>query len=239
MLRLYCSVRDTGIGMNAEQMQNILKPFTQADSSTARRFGGTGLGLSISKALVELMGGRLTVESAPGEGSEFSFFIVCASHDADVPAEETVANEEALQRRYDGCSLLIVEDNEINQVIAETLLSEMGFAVDLAEDGRQGVDAFLRKAYDLIFMDIRMPVMDGLAAAREIRRTEAERALADGADGADAPHVPIIAMTANAMREDRKLSYEAGMDGHVSKPINITEIRSVLYNVLVRSRRGE
>jgi signal transduction histidine kinase/AmiR/NasT family two-component response regulator len=235
MLRLHCSVRDTGIGMNAQQLENILKPFTQADSSTARRFGGTGLGLSISKALVELMDGQLTVKSAPNAGSEFSFFVIFAPYVTDAAAEG-VANEEVVPRRYDGYTLLVVEDNEINRVIAETLLSEMGFSVDIAEDGRQGVDAFLRKTYDLIFMDIRMPVMDGLAAAQEIRRTEAERALTGGA-GARASHVPIIAMTANAMREDRELSYEAGMDGHISKPIDVSEIQSVLYNVLIKSQR--
>jgi signal transduction histidine kinase len=236
MLRLCCAVRDTGIGMNAEQLANVLKPFTQADSSTARKFGGTGLGLSISKALVELMGGHLTVTSTPGAGSEFSFFVVFAPYDGGAAAEKTVADEEAAHRRYDGYSLLIVEDNEINQVIAETLLSEMGFSVDIAENGRHGVDAFSRKAYDLIFMDIRMPVMDGLAAAREIRRREAEQALA-GADSVRAPRVPIIAMTANAMREDRELSREAGMDGHISKHIDIAEIRSVLHNFLVKPQR--
>jgi CheY-like chemotaxis protein len=233
MLRLCCAVRDTGIGMDAEQMENILKPFTQADSSTARKFGGTGLGLSISKALVELMGGRLSVTSAPGEGSAFSFFVVLAPYEGDAAnASSAAAPDEALlQRRYDGCSLLLVEDNEINQVVAETLLTEMGFSVEIAEDGRQGVDAFLRKGYDLIFMDIRMPIMDGLAAAREIRREEAARAGADGA------RVPIIAMTANAMREDRELSREAGMDGHISKPIDIAEIQTVLYSFLVKPQR--
>ncbi|MDR2770573.1 MAG: response regulator [Clostridiales Family XIII bacterium] len=238
LLRLHCTVRDTGIGMDAQQLENILKPFTQADSSTARKFGGTGLGLSISKALVEMMGGRLTVKSAPDAGSEFCFSVVFAPYDADTAEEESVASEENAHLRYDGCSLLIVEDNEINQVVAETMLSEMGFSIDIADYGRKGVDAFLRKAYDLIFMDIRMPIMDGLAAAQEIRRTEAEWALS-GANSTRAPRVPIIAMTANAMREDRELSREAGMDGHISKPIDIAEIRSVLYKVLIKPRRRD
>ncbi|MDR2087891.1 MAG: response regulator [Clostridiales Family XIII bacterium] len=231
MLRLSCVVRDTGIGMDAQQLENILKPFAQADSSTARKFGGTGLGLSISKALVELMGGSLTVKSTPNAGSEFSFSVLLAPYDGDATAKQSAPDDEVLQCRYDGRSLLIVEDNEINQVVAETLLSEMGFSIDIAENGRQGVDAFLRKSYDLIFMDIRMPVMDGLDAAREIRRAEAAGALS----GAPAPRVPIIAMTANAMREDRELSHEAGMDGHISKPIDIAEIRSVLYKFLVKN----
>ncbi|MDR1604460.1 MAG: response regulator [Gracilibacteraceae bacterium] len=229
LLRLRCAVRDTGIGMSEQQLAGILKPFTQADSSTARKFGGTGLGLSISKALVELMGGNLTVTSAPDVGSAFSFSVLLAPYEGD--EAEAEAGDEGAERRYDGYTLLVVEDIEINRVIAETLLADMGFAVDLAENGREGVEAFVRKAYDLIFMDIRMPVMDGLTAARQIRRTE-EEWIASDALGARPPRVPIIAMTANAMREDRELSHEAGMDGHVSKPINIAEIHAALRSVL-------
>jgi signal transduction histidine kinase len=228
-LRLFCSVRDTGIGMNEEQMNNILKPFAQADISTARKFGGTGLGLSISKALTELMGGDLTIESAPGKGSEFSFTVVLEPYDGET-AQEQLATDEVQAQRYDGYELLIVEDNEINRIIAETLLSEMGFTIDMAEDGKEGVGAFRKKRYDMIFMDIRMPVMDGFEATREIRKIEAEREAA----GAAVPRVPIVAMTANAMQEDRELSRGAGMDGHVSKPINIIEVKSVLYDILIR-----
>jgi CheY-like chemotaxis protein len=216
--------------MSESQLEDILKPFAQADSSTARKFGGTGLGLSISKALVELMGGTLSVTSAPDEGSEFSFSVVVETTAGDENADEAASGEIA-DRRYDGYTLLVVEDNEINQIIAETLLSEMGFSVELAENGRLGVEAFLSKSYDLIFMDIRMPVMDGLEASREIRKTEAQWA-SSGALGERPARVPIIAMTANAMREDRELSREAGMDGHISKPIDVYEIQSVLRGAL-------
>ncbi|MDR1495352.1 MAG: response regulator [Clostridiales Family XIII bacterium] len=233
-LRLYCSVSDTGIGMTPEQMSGILKPFTQADSSTARKFGGTGLGLSISKALTELMGGELTVRSEPGKGSEFSFFIVADTYDGDT-SYVSLADDEAAEHRYDGSRLLIVEDNEINLIIAETLLTDMGFSVDSAENGLQGVEAFAAQHYDLILMDIRMPVMDGFEATQKIRRMEAERR---ASDRDAAPHVPIIAMTANAMREDRELSFEAGMDGHISKPINIDEVKSVIYDVLIRKSQA-
>jgi signal transduction histidine kinase len=225
-LQLRGAVRDTGIGMNESQLESILKPFTQADSSTARKYGGTGLGLSISKALIELMGGTLSVTSEPDKGSEFSFTLDMEIYDGD---DEISGAPEAenTERRYDGYTLLVVEDNEINQIIADTLLRDMGFTVDLAENGRRGVDAFLAKSYDLIFMDIRMPIMDGLEAAREIRGIEATWAT-EGALEARPARVPIIAMTANAMREDRELSREAGMDGHISKPIDLKEIQAVL-----------
>jgi signal transduction histidine kinase/CheY-like chemotaxis protein len=224
-LRLDCLVRDTGIGMNAQRQDELFKPFIQADNSTARKFGGTGLGLSISKALVELMGGSITVKSEPNKGSEFVFFIElepCAGEAEEKPE----VYDAAANRRYDGVPLLVVEDNEINREIAGFLFEEMGFSVDFAENGEEGVDAFLKKTYALIFMDIRMPVMDGLDATREIRRIERETA------AVPARRVPIIAMTANAMREDQEASKEAGMDGHVSKPIDVDELRAVLYQFL-------
>ncbi|MDR1572282.1 MAG: response regulator [Clostridiales Family XIII bacterium] len=224
MLRLCCAVSDTGIGMDRDQLENVLKPFTQADSSTARKFGGTGLGLSISKALVELMGGEMEVSSEPGEGSEFSFSVILGRHEGEASAEGA-PDGEAAALRYDGRRLLVVEDNEINQVIAETLLSEMGFEVDLAENGQKAIESFQSGGYDLIFMDIRMPVMDGIEATENIRRLESE-----GAGGGG--RVPIIAMTANAMREDRELSDAAGMDGHISKPISLAELRSELHRFL-------
>jgi CheY-like chemotaxis protein len=231
-LLLDCAVRDTGIGMDARQQENILKPFTQADSSTARKFGGTGLGLSISKALVELMGGEIVIKSESGKGSEFSFFIKTEPYEGASETTSSATQDDIANRRYEGFTILVAEDNEINQEIAEALLSEMGFSIDIAEDGEACVRAFAEKDYDLIFMDIRMPVMDGLAATREIRRIERERA-ALRTSAAHPPRVPIIAMTANAMQEDRDAGAEAGMDGHISKPISIDEIRSVLYRTLI------
>jgi CheY-like chemotaxis protein len=222
-LRLHCAVRDTGIGMDEAQQQSLFKPFTQADSSTARKFGGTGLGLSISKALVELMGGTIILKSSPGAGSEFSFDVILeVAVDED---EADVAEDVYATQRYEGFTLLLVEDNEINREIAGEILSDMGLSVEFAEDGEQGVEAFVKKEYDIIFMDIRMPIMDGLEATRHIRQIEQERP--------GNQHIPIIAMTANAMQEDRKASKEAGMDGHISKPIIIEEIRFALYKTLI------
>jgi signal transduction histidine kinase/CheY-like chemotaxis protein len=223
--RLFFAVRDTGIGLDKQHQQDIFKPFTQADNSTARKFGGTGLGLSISRALVELMGGAISLTSELGVGSEFKFFIeVEPCDESEVASEETVS-----ARRFDGITALIVEDNDINQEIAVAVLSDMGFVTALADNGEIAVNTFLEKDYDIIFMDIRMPVMDGLEASEQIRAIERGRAAAG--DLSHPLHVPIIAMTANAMQEDRDASRDAGMDGHISKPISIEEIQEVLGRI--------
>jgi CheY-like chemotaxis protein len=243
-IRLDCMVRDNGIGMTAEQQNALFQPFSQADSSTARRFGGTGLGLSISKALVELMGGAITVSSEPEKGSVFAFFVELEIMEGeDVEAAEIAP--EVNNRRYDAYTFLLAEDNEINQEIALAVLSDLGAKVDLANNGEEAVEAFLRKDYSLIFMDIRMPVMDGLEAARRIRALEAEhREKSAGGKSMGFPQyktegsvktppgIPIIAMTANAMKEDREASFAAGMDGHISKPLDIMEIKMSLYRAL-------
>ncbi|MDR3175697.1 MAG: response regulator [Desulfovibrio sp.] len=216
-VRLNCTVQDTGIGMSSEQQETLFKPFSQADASTSRRFGGTGLGLSICKALVELMGGAISVSSQPGAGSVFSFFVELeAAGDMPEQAEEKEKSWENI--RFDGKKFLLVEDNAINQEIALAILEELGATVDVADNGEDGLNAFLANDYHLVLMDVRMPVMDGLEATRRIRAS----------DKADAASVPIIAMTANAMREDREASKDAGMNGHIAKPIDVNELKSVL-----------
>jgi Signal transduction histidine kinase len=226
-LRLEFNVRDTGIGMNEEQQKSVFTPFTQADNSTARKFGGTGLGLSISKALVELMNGEINVKSTPGQGSSFTFHVIVSLYNSSI-ASEKESSETVAHIRYDGLKLLLVEDNEINQIIAKETLSEMGFSVSVADNGRQGVDAFRAGEYDLIFMDIRMPIMDGIEATQEIRRIET----ACAESGQPIKSIPIIAMTANVMQEDRDATKNAGMNGHVSKPIDEDEIRKALEETL-------
>ena len=225
-LRLSFSVKDTGIGMDDEQQRAMFKPFTQADSSTARKFGGSGLGLSISKALIDLMGGEISVTSEPDVGTEFKFYVIAASYEGEQQLEVDQNVFAAQSQRYDDVKLLLVEDNEINQEVAKAVFEDMGFEIDFADNGQEGVDAFNKKQYDIIFMDIRMPVMDGIEATREIRKIESERG--------DVPRVPIIAMTANAMQSDREATGEAGMDGHISKPIDIDEIYMTLYKMLVK-----
>ena len=220
-IRLYCAVKDSGIGISEEQQAALFKPFTQADVSTSRKFGGTGLGLSISKALVELMGGMIELQSEEGKGSVFSFHI-------DLGLAETRtghAKEEQAQWEIVSCKgrrILLVEDNEINQEIAESLLHAFGATVDAARNGQLAVEAFLKNDYDLIFMDVRMPVMDGIEASSIIRKS----------DKHDSKTVPIIAMTANVMREDREACSQAGMNSHVAKPIDLTELKKILYTYL-------
>jgi signal transduction histidine kinase/CheY-like chemotaxis protein len=223
-LRLRCRVRDSGIGMDDEQRRSLFKPFSQADVSTSRKFGGTGLGLSISRALVELMGGTISVESTPGRGSEFMFTVEMETLDGP-PQDIEAAGDAPGGGRCDGSRILLVEDNEINQEIAIALLQDMGATVDVADNGEKGLAAFMEKDYDLILMDVRMPVMDGLEAARRIRAAAKH----------DAVTIPIIAMTANAMQEDRQNSEDAGMNAHIAKPIDVRELRKVVCRYLKRS----
>jgi signal transduction histidine kinase/CheY-like chemotaxis protein len=219
-VRLDCAVEDSGLGITEEQRNALFKPFTQADSSTARKFGGTGLGLSISKALVELMGGEISVTSEPEQGSVFSFYVILdPASDEDSPGN---IGAESADVRLDGKNILLAEDNEINQEIAVAILSELGADAEVADNGVEAVNAFLEKEYDLILMDIRMPLMDGLEATRLIRASGKERA----------DVIPIIAMTANAMTEDKEECKNAGMDGHISKPIEIAELKSTLGQFL-------
>ena len=214
--KTYFSVRDTGIGVSPENQSRIFESFEQAEGSTTRKYGGTGLGLAISRRLVQMMGGSLSLNSEPGKGSDFFFTITLplvrpqaqsnhpARPDAGMP---TLASAEGLH-------ILLVEDNELNIEIAQTILETEGAVVDLAHNGQEAVDRFLSgdpDRYDLILMDIQMPVMDGLEATRMIRRSDHPRAAT----------IPIIAMTANAFDEDMKKSVESGMNGHLSKPIEI------------------
>lgn len=219
------SVKDTGIGISKENFTKIFRSFEQEKDDTARNYGGTGLGLAISKSLVEMMGGNIEVESELGKGTEFSFVIPMEKCERSNVSKETAGSLPTVS--FDGKRVLLAEDNDLNIEIARTILTMDGFEVEVARNGRQAVDMFFESDegyYDAVLMDIRMPVMDGLHAADEIRNL----------DRGDAATVPIVAMTANAFDDDVKLSVRSGMNAHLAKPINVDELRSTLTRLLAR-----
>ena len=219
MVEIITAVVDTGVGIPAEKHSDIFRAFRQADSSTTRRHGGTGLGLTISARLVDLMGGSIGITSAPGEGSTFHFTIPCRLADLKgIPTASPCVSVDDVQP-FRSLRILLVEDNPVNQRLAQRLLEKRGHQVFIAGDGRQALEAATREeVFDLILMDVQMPELDGLDATRAIRKLE----------GPDRRSVPIIAMTAFAMKGDRDRCLDAGMDGYIAKPIDPLELCATL-----------
>jgi two-component system, sensor histidine kinase len=220
------AVVDSGIGISAEAQALLFQAFTQADGSTTRRYGGTGLGLAISKQLIEMMGGEIGVDSAPGKGSTFWF---TASFQKQ-PFKPQVVEQKDLQTLNDlrvpivqqtitrsNKLILLAEDNIVNQKVAVRQLEKLGYRADIVGNGREAIEALSRIPYDLVLMDCQMPVMDGYEATAEIRRLEGP-----------AHPTMIVAMTANALDGDREKCLLAGMDDYISKPFRTEELSQVL-----------
>ena len=211
---------DTGIGMDSAAADSLFQPFHQIESNRSRRRGGTGLGLAISQRIVEAMGGRIEVKSRPGKGSRFRFALSLDRDRSPVHAAQTdsamggLDSDVALRG-----NVLVVEDNDVNRMIAHEVLKSLGLSVVEAGDGMQALEQLLRHPIDLVLMDCQMPVMDGYAATQEIRKREARLGL---------PRLPILALTANAFEEDAQRSRKAGMDAHLAKPYTRDQLRELL-----------
>ena len=218
---LTCTVSDTGVGIAPDLLERLFRRFSQADPSATRKFGGTGLGLAISREFVELMGGRVSVTSAEGQGSAFTFTLPLAWLHASVEpaAALTAAAEPALPR----LRILAAEDNPTNQLLLEAMLEPLGVELTLAGDGRQAVDMFAAERFDMVLMDVQMPVMNGIDAALAIRALEAERGLAP---------TPVLAVSANAMRDQIEQYQAAGMNGFVAKPIEMGALVEAIERAL-------
>jgi PAS domain S-box-containing protein len=225
LFRIQFAVQDTGIGIAPDRMERLFLTFSQVDSSTTRKYGGTGLGLAISKRLVEMMQGRIWVESQAGQGSTFYFTILTAASGPEArpflpPASPSAPGSSSLSPEpssRQALQILLVEDNLVNQKVAGLLLNSLGYSADLAANGREALAALRRQSYDVVLMDIQMPEMDGLEASRRICR-----------EWSPEERPRIIAMTANALQGDREACLAAGMDDYISKPIAIKALEQVL-----------
>lgn len=221
-LELHCDISDTGIGIASNKLNQLFDSFTQADSSTTREYGGTGLGLSIVKQLCQLMGGDVEVSSNIGQGSQFSFTLKMNSSElaSNVNSDTEIPNKKL--ENHTNQHLLLVEDNEINQLVAVSILKSLGFNTDVSGNGQEAINRLKHaggKYYSLIIMDCQMPIMDGFTATRNIRKGDA---------GDSYREIPIVAMTANAMQGDREKCINAGMNDYLPKPIEEELLASCL-----------
>lgn len=225
---LHFCVKDTGIGIPPDKLTDIFSAFSQADNSTCRKYGGTGLGLAIVTKLVELMQGRVWVESQVGEGSAFNFTIVCEAVCESAQRVERVCSSKSDNADEDAASplppmkILLVEDNPVNQKVAARMLQRLNLDCDVAQNGVEGIEMLERQSYDVVLMDIHMPVMDGVEATRIIRRKFS----------GSKSRIPIIAITADALHGDRERYLAMGVDDYIPKPLRLASLQSALKRVI-------
>ena len=220
-------IKDTGIGMSPEFVERLFVPFERERTSTVSKIQGTGLGLAITKNIVDMMGGNITVQTEEGKGTEFT---ISVDFPLVEPEEEICSNVED-EISFEGMRALLVEDNMVNMEIAQMLLDQAGFLIETAENGKIALEMTAASEpgyYDVILMDIQMPVMDGYKATQAIRNLP----------GAGLASIPIIAMTANAFQEDKKKAEEVGMNGHITKPLDIPSMKATLQQVLKKTSRA-
>jgi CheY-like chemotaxis protein len=216
------TVEDTGIGISKEKLGLIFESFTQAKSDITRKFGGSGLGLAITKKLIELQGGEITVESTPRKGSKFTFILPYAKKKRTIQYHIPLPEEQAGE--IAGKKILIVEDNEINRLVARKFLEGWGLIVDEAENGKIAVELVRKNPYDLIIMDLQMPVMDGYQATRIIKTMNQGRYA----------RIPIVALTASILVDVKSRVKEAGLDDYLIKPFNAPDLNRMITNFLMQ-----
>ena len=218
-------VSDTGIGMSQDYMTKIFDAFTREQNTTKSKIAGTGLGMSIVKNYVDLLGGTIDVESEPGKGSTFTVTLKHRIADESYYVKKHIEESGKGSEILEGRNILLAEDNDLNAEITEAILERAGIKTERVEDGIQCVNMIEKMpagTYDMILMDIQMPKMNGYKATQAIRRLPDK----------DKAYIPIIAMTANAFAEDRKKAFDAGMNGHIAKPIDIEKLGAVIFSVL-------